>query len=104
MSVRQTADYTAAQLSSEHQDQLGLVRDLIMLGDLSIRNGEPKNAIPHFKEILRVDPNNLAANYNAGCALNLLGRAEEARPTLRRRLRFSSKCIVDSATSMAPVV
>lgn len=50
------------ELISSDPSRQGRAR--VNLGNLYIRIGEAKNAIPHFQEVLRTDPSSMPANYN----------------------------------------
>ena len=52
---------------------------LINLGDLCMRDKQPERALTWFRRVLKTDPHSLPGNYNAGYALALIGRIEEAQ-------------------------
>lgn len=53
-----------------------------------LHEGKTEEAIRHFEEALRLDPNYAEANYNLGNALFRLGRVEEARARYVRALEL----------------
>ncbi|MEP6821222.1 MAG: tetratricopeptide repeat protein [Chthoniobacterales bacterium] len=53
-----------------------------------LHSGRSDEAIPHFEEALRLDPNYAEAHYNLGNALFRIGRIEEARTHYERALQL----------------
>jgi tetratricopeptide (TPR) repeat protein len=72
-------------------DQPKLEAALVNLGDLYIRTGEIENAVHRFEEVLRTNPNSLAANYNMAHALRVLGRTADARRYFEASIALSKQ-------------
>jgi len=64
------------------------LRDLLTQGDLALRRGNPRSALPPFEAVLREDSENRFALLRSGTALLLLGRAESALPRLEKTARL----------------
>ncbi len=58
------------------------------LAILLLHRGETEQAIKHFEEALRLDPNYAEGHYNLGNALFRLGRMDEARAHYERALQL----------------
>ncbi len=91
--------YKTWQQSAIYQDEETLWRATIAVNPASwmaqnnlaihlLHSGRPDEAIQHFEEALRLDPNYAEAHYNLGNALFREGRMEEARGHYERALQL----------------
>ena len=83
---------------SVFQDELALWQDTAIhqphaplvqtnLGTVLARRGRPQEAIEHFEQVLRLDPNHSHAHYNLARALAEVGRSREALPHYEQAVR-----------------
>ena len=79
-------------------DQPALEGALVNLGDLYVRIGELEVALQRFQEVLRTNPNSLAANYNMAHALRALGRTADARRYFETSIALSNQTQTQSYT------
>jgi tetratricopeptide (TPR) repeat protein len=57
------------------------------LGSVHLQAGRPEEAISHFREALRLDPDYMDAHFGMAAALSRLGRNDEARAIYEERVR-----------------
>ena len=69
------------------------------LGHALADAGRPQEAIPHFREALRLKPDYAEAHYNWGVALDTAGRPAEARIHYERAVHLSRE-VGDEATAL----
>ena len=83
-------DYVEAQAAFEKVAEQ-FPRDRVVLGDLGRVHylaGRPREALPYFKGVLAIDPEDVRAHYNLMLAYQALGHFEQARLHERFYLRF----------------
>lgn len=66
--------------------------NLILLGGAALSGGRFDEAITHYREATRIEPNNPAAHSGLGCAFAYGGQRCQAEMPLRRALRLDPRC------------
>jgi tetratricopeptide (TPR) repeat protein len=67
---------------------------LLQLGNANLRQGNYEEGMDHFRMILRLDPNHVAAHYNIGLALQLSGRFDDAVVSYQQVLKIDPNLVV----------
>jgi tetratricopeptide (TPR) repeat protein len=67
-------------------DRSGRLQGLMAKGEACLARGESAEAVRCYRELLSLDPRNVAAGNNLGAALYQLGRYEEAEEQFRRSM------------------
>jgi len=71
-----------------------------MLGNLLARKGQAPGALQHYREALRISPENVRAHLSLGAALAALGDATGATPHLRKAAESADPAVRDDAVQL----